>query len=479
MRFGKLLAASPMLESKPPRNLRRAVIRRLVQAALVAALGSSLASPSDAQELAFGSGTWRGHGLQIKDVPMSCRVFSNFGNGDTLAFAAFIPKGSEHVNLYGFLSPAFGISSRTLPATSIGNVLDRLGGNSGKSVVARAWVDDNQDVSIDGNITARSIMFAIGVLDDAKSAKFFDAVRNGNVLHISVAGQDRRYVLRSTFAALSELVGCAVKARDGQVAPSSGMPPSRQPPYVAVAPSPQPAAPPAPVSPPVQPVTAVAPLQPRPATRQLTSTGSGFVVTTDGHLLTNFHVVSGCSSFGIRTVGGAEIPASLVAQDPANDLALLKSSRPFSQAAALRIEPPRLGEAVMVYGFPLSSVLASSGNMTVGNISALSGLRDDSRDVQTTAAVQPGNSGGPLFDSSGLVIGVVQSKLDAIRAASLTGDIPQNVNFAIRIALATSFLSANGVEPTLERRRPGVQPDDLSEGAQRVTAQVLCYGAGQ
>lgn len=470
---------SSLTDCHSTRGSSRSLWRRVGLAALMAFVSGLVPSHSHAQELAFGSGTWRGHGLQIKDVPMACRVFSNFGNGDTLSFAAFIPKGSDHVSLYGFLSPAFGSSAEGLPPTSIAFVLDRLAATPSRSVNARAWVDDNQDLTIEGTLATRSIMFVIGVLDEARAAKFFDAVRNGNVLHITVAGQDRRYVLRSTFAALSELVGCAVKARDGEVAPSSGMPPSRQPQVAAVVPPPRPPAPPTPVSPPVQPVTSAAPATIRPATRALSSTGSGFVVATDGHLLTNFHVVNGCSSYGIRTIGGIETPASLVAQDPANDLALLKSSVQFPQAASFRIEPPRLGEAVMVYGFPLSSVLASSGNMTVGNISALSGLHDDSRDVQTTAAVQPGNSGGPLFDSSGLVIGVVQSKLDAIRAASITGDIPQNVNFAIRIALATSFLSANGVEPALERRRPGVQPDDLSESAQKVTAQVLCYGAGQ
>ena len=189
--------------------------------------------------------------------------------------------------------------------------------------------------------------------------------------------------------------------------------------------------------------------------------------------------MSGCASFGVRSVGSPENTASLVAQDATNDLALLKASTPFAQAASLRIDTPRLGESVTVYGFPLTGVLASSGNMTVGNVSALSGIHDDSRDVQITAAVQPGNSGGPLFDSSGLVVGIVQSKLDAIRAASVTGDIPQNVNFAIKIALAGSFLNANGIEPTLERRRTGIQPDDLSENMQKVTAQVLCYGSGR
>ena len=114
-----------------------------------------------------------------------------------------------------------------------------------------------------------------------------------------------------------------------------------------------------------------------------------------------------------------------------------RPAEPYQEVASFRVEPPRLAETVVVYGFPLSGMLSSSGNVTLGNISALMGLGDDSRDVQISAAVQPGNSGGPMFDGSGLLLGVVQSKLNAIRAASVTGDIAQNVNFAIRGSLWT------------------------------------------
>ena len=230
---------------------------------------------AQAQELAFGSGTWRGHGLQVEGLPLACRAFSNFGNGDTLAFVAFISKGSNHVSFYAFLSPGYGIPLAKLPATSVAAVLDRLG--TGKSVTARAWVDNDQDGAIDGSLAKRSIMFSVGALDDKKTARFFDQVRNGNVLHILVAGQERRYVLRSTFAALTELVGCAIRAHDGEISPSSGMPPAREPPTTAV--------PRAPVTPPVQEVTSAAPVPVRPAVRALSSSGSGVVVAKDGYVL--------------------------------------------------------------------------------------------------------------------------------------------------------------------------------------------------
>ncbi|MFX4941208.1 serine protease, partial [Acinetobacter baumannii] len=85
----------------------------------------------------------------------------------------------------------------------------------------------------------------------------------------------------------------------------------------------------------------------------------------------------------------------------------------------------RLGEGVAVFGYPLSGMLSTSGNFTLGNVTALSGLGDDSRYFQISAPVQPGNSGGPLVDANGNLIGVVTSKLNALKVMVATnGDIP-------------------------------------------------------
>src|SRR6185437_7303219 len=94
---------------------------------------------------------------------------------------------------------------------------------------------------------------------------------------------------------------------------------------------------------------------------------------------------------------------------------------------------------------PLPGVLSSEGNLSAGILSATEGLENDARFIQISAPVQPGNSGGPLFDSSGHVIGVVEAKLDALKIAELTGDIPQNVNFAVRLSEIRKFLDGAGV----------------------------------
>src|SRR6516164_2463105 len=98
-----------------------------------------------------------------------------------------------------------------------------------------------------------------------------------------------------------------------------------------------------------------------------------------------------------------------------------------------------------VHQIGTSPLLASTANLSVGNVSALAGLGDDSRYLQISAPVQPGNSGGPLLDASGHLIGIVTSKLNAARVARFTGDIPENVNFALKAEVARIFLDSKGI----------------------------------
>ena len=94
----------------------------------------------------------------------------------------------------------------------------------------------------------------------------------------------------------------------------------------------------------------------------------------------------------------------LVAKDAANDLALVKVSAKPRRVGALRFGV-RLGENVEAFGYPLSQVLAATGNFTTGNVTALAGFKDDSRFFQISAPIQPGNSGGPLLDENGNLAG--------------------------------------------------------------------------
>ncbi|CAH2600462.1 Trypsin-like peptidase domain-containing protein [Rhodovastum atsumiense] len=207
------------------------------------------------------------------------------------------------------------------------------------------------------------------------------------------------------------------------------------------------------------------------------ASGSGFLVA-DGRVLTNAHVVAGCRRMTARNIRGERVPARIDAQDEQRDLALLTVSPGFGPALAFRNTPPVLrGEMVVTYGFPLSGLLSSGPTLTSGDISALSGLRDNPIHFQISAPVQPGNSGGPLLDAQGHVVGVVVSKLNAARIAKMTGgDIPQNVNFAIKGTEAQAFLQGHGVQPILEASTgPDRRAAEVGEIAHPATVFLQCF----
>ena len=207
------------------------------------------------------------------------------------------------------------------------------------------------------------------------------------------------------------------------------------------------------------------------------ASGTGFVVA-DGELLTNRHVIAACVHVIARDASGSKLPTVLEAADRERDLALLGVDKSIGPPLVFRDEPPvRRGEYVVTYGYPLSGLLSSGPSLTLGNISALAGLRDNPHDFQISAAVQPGNSGGPLFDSRGHVIGVVVSKLNAARVAEMTGgDIPQNVNFAVKGSEAIAFLAAHGVHPLVAPSDgPEKRPDEVDAIANPSTVNLQCF----
>lgn len=206
-------------------------------------------------------------------------------------------------------------------------------------------------------------------------------------------------------------------------------------------------------------------------------TGSGVLIGASGEVLTNAHVVEGCRSIKLTFANGSPQPATLVARDEQNDLAVVQTKRKHdaTAAAAFREAPPlRPGETIIALGYPLSGVLATGANLTVGNVSALAGISDDSRFLQMSAPVQPGNSGGPLVDSSGHVVGIVTAKLDALRVARAIGDVPQNVNFALKAQVARTFLDSKLINYKTETSTTRLSPADVGEIARPFTVYITC-----
>jgi S1-C subfamily serine protease len=210
---------------------------------------------------------------------------------------------------------------------------------------------------------------------------------------------------------------------------------------------------------------------------QLVSSGTGFLVSTTGHILTNNHVVEGCTRQTFQLRGELAVAAERLAVNAVTDLALLKTTLTTTTPAQFRGGASlRLGDEVVVYGFPLLGDLSSQGNLTYGIVSALSGLNDDLSRMQMTAQIQPGNSGGPVMDRAGQIVGVVVETANDEYFRSERGAVPQNVNFAIRDSLARSFLDTNNVRYGVGAGASAqLSIADIAEGAQKFTGTILCY----
>ena len=202
--------------------------------------------------------------------------------------------------------------------------------------------------------------------------------------------------------------------------------------------------------------------------------GSGFYVDHNGHVLTNAHVVKNCAI--VRVLPG-EFEANIIALDKEKDLALIKIAFESDAAAIIRSGETQRGEEVVVAGFPYRGELSSGIHITPGNISSLTGVKDDPNVIQITAAVQPGNSGGPLLDRSGNVTGVVVSKLNSLYFAKKYNDIPQNVNFAIRPRLLREFLNEQNINYKTAELGNRKETTEISKTAEAITVVVECKAA--
>ena len=114
-------------------------------------------------------------------------------------------------------------------------------------------------------------------------------------------------------------------------------------------------------------------------------------------------------------------------------------------------------------------------NVSVGIVVALAGPGNDYRLMQISAPIQKGNSGGPVLDSAGNIVGVVVSKLNALKVARATGDIPQNVNFAVSAGTARTFLDAEGVAYATAPSDTDRPPEDVAAAARKFTVLVECW----
>jgi len=202
------------------------------------------------------------------------------------------------------------------------------------------------------------------------------------------------------------------------------------------------------------------------------STGTGFFISNDGYLLTNSHVVEGSTKFSI-IFKGKKTTASLISQDQYNDIALLRCDV-TSNGLPIEFKSKTMqGEEISVVGYPNIGLQGNEQKATFGYINANSGIKGDVRYFQISAPIQPGNSGSPLLNSSGVVVGVVTATLNQSAAIEATGTLAQNVNYAIKIAYALPLLIGNNVNYESPDRSKVIEKTNLIKGVSKSIVLVI------
>lgn len=327
-----------------------------------------------------------------------------------------------------------------------------------KRVAGNYQLDDGPITSTEIIVLDDKTFFITPVLPRNKLIKF----RSASTLRVTLLTAQYQGVsvhLKGSEEAFSRLFACVEVGVQ-----SAGRAPERSP-------SDRQAVPP---RPPVPPAGARPPATGKSADPSENAIGTGFYVSVAGHILTAEHVIRGCKSIRAQAIGDVAAKAALIAKSEVDDLALLKGEGTRNVAAPFRTAPLRLGEQIILFGFPLPGALASSGNLTTGNISALAGLKDDHRMMQVSAPAQPGNSGGPVLDLRGRVAGTVVSTVNALRVARATGTLPQNVNFAVKASVVLSFLEAHGVAVEQSVAAADLAVADVAERARAFTVRIEC-----
>lgn len=210
-------------------------------------------------------------------------------------------------------------------------------------------------------------------------------------------------------------------------------------------------------------------------------TGTAFVIGQN-LIATNFHVIDGGTAWELRFPSTDEAwPLELVIADKANDLVVMRVKGAVSPLKPLSVVPARtarLGEDVYSVGFPLTGLLSDGHKVSTGVVSGLAGLDNDPRFFQLTVPTQPGNSGGPIFNSKGEVVGILASTLSVDYLYKATRTVPQNVNFAIKsdyllllVAQADSGTAVAKVSPS------GVSRADQIANAQASIGLVSTFAA--
>lgn len=204
------------------------------------------------------------------------------------------------------------------------------------------------------------------------------------------------------------------------------------------------------------------------------STGTGFYLNRSGQLLSAAHVVRDCVVIEAQK-DGVSFPVTRRADSDLLDLAVVDSGRETTAELPFRAgQTLVLGESVTNVGYPLAGLLATTPNLTRGNVSARAGLKGSVGLFQFSAPIQPGASGGPVVSDGGELLGITVSTLN-FAALVNQGLLPQNVNFALDAKHAAAFLRREQIAFTEVAPRSNGSMQQANDAALAAVVQLSCY----
>jgi len=204
------------------------------------------------------------------------------------------------------------------------------------------------------------------------------------------------------------------------------------------------------------------------------SSGTGFFISKDGHIITNNHVIDSCHTNKVNYQGNV-VAAKILARDRINDLALLQADIKPKDIFNISTDDVDLLEEIYVAGYPFGKAVSSSVKVTRGVVSALSGLGDNYSNIQIDAALQPGNSGGPIINNKGNVVGIAVSKLDYEKVIEAFGTIPENTNFGIKSSVLQTFTKSNNLNLPQTKSRGVISTKQIGDKIKNATIYLGCW----
>ena len=198
--------------------------------------------------------------------------------------------------------------------------------------------------------------------------------------------------------------------------------------------------------------------------------GSGFSISTGGLIVTNAHVVGGCQDIEVASLG----PATIFVSDTERDLAVLRVANATTAAAKIQQRDLALGQAIVVLGYPLSPLMGNALAVSPGVVGSLTGLVGDASTFTIAGSIQPGNSGGPVLDMDGNVVGVAIAKFNEAVMLELAGTTGANIGFAVGAETLLEFLA-----PFRHEIADGQSPGEMSvqevvATAEDFTHRIVC-----